>query len=60
MWEGVIGGDRDLVLCIVEKLERDVRERGLEISREREREEMRSGEREDEREKKRLIFVNKI
>ena len=26
-WEGVIGGDRDQVLCIVEKLERDVRER---------------------------------
>ena len=24
MWEGVIGGDRDLILCMVEKLERDV------------------------------------
>ena len=26
------GGDRDPVLCIVEKLERDVKERGLERS----------------------------
>ena len=32
MWEGVIGGDRDPVPCIVEKLEREVREDSEEMS----------------------------